>query len=121
MADLVPGVSSVKYMVFNKLNPGATVEFDINFMVDEKPERQNIYSSRDITIKDVYPNPIVENAYIDYKLLSDNVKAKVIVHDILGNIVGEYPLVSAETLIRIKTEGLTSGIYFYTSMSTTWP
>jgi hypothetical protein len=113
-AGLVPGVSTVKYVAFNKLTPGTTVEFDINFVVDEKQERHNIYTSRDITIKDVYPNPIVENAYIDYKLLSDNVKAKVIVHDILGNIVGEYPLVATETLIRIRTEGLTSGIYFYT-------
>jgi hypothetical protein len=113
-AGLVPGISTLKYLVYNKSLPGTPVEFDINFMVDEKPEKQTIYTSKDITINDVYPNPIIENAYIDYRLLSDQVKAKIIVHDILGNIVGEYPLIPTETLIRIKAEELTSGIYFYT-------
>lgn len=113
-AGLVPGLSTVKYLVFNKLQPTATLEFDVNFFVDEKPEKQTIYNSKDIILKDVYPNPIVENAFIDYRLQSDNVKAKIIVHDILGNIVGEYPLPASESLIRIKTEGLASGIYFYT-------
>jgi hypothetical protein len=113
-AGLVSGVSTLKYLVFNRLSPNATIEFDINFIVEEKPDKQTIYTSKDVTIKDVYPNPIVENAYIDYKLLNDQAKAKIIVHDILGNNVGEYPLSASETLVRIKTEGLASGIYFYT-------
>ena len=31
-----------------------------------------------------------------------------------GNIVGEYDLNPSETLLRIKTEDLNAGIYFYT-------
>jgi hypothetical protein len=56
----------------------------------------------------------VDYAFVDYSLTSDRVKAKIRVHNILGNIVGEYDLTTAESLMRIKTEELTAGIYFYT-------
>src|SRR5688572_5866070 len=43
-AGLVSGESSLHYIAFNKFNPGHSVEFDLNFVVEEKPEKQNIYS-----------------------------------------------------------------------------
>jgi hypothetical protein len=113
-AGLVPGVSSVRYIAFSKSNPGHTLEFDINFAVEEKPEKQTIYNSKDITLHDVYPNPVIDNAFVDYKVLSDQVKAKIIVHNILGNMVGEYNLLASENILRIKTDDLSAGIYFYT-------
>ena len=112
-AGLVPGVSTLKYIAYSKSNPAHSIEFDINFVVDEK-EKKTIYNSKDITIKDVYPNPVTENAFVDYRLVTESVKAKIIVHNILGNPVGEYALSPTETLLRIKTDDLTSGIYFYT-------
>jgi hypothetical protein len=113
-AGLVPGVSSVRYIAFSKSNPGYTLEFDINFAIDEKPERQTIYNSKNITLHDVYPNPVIDNAFVHYKVLDDQVKAKIIVHNILGNMVGEYNLPSSESLLRIKADDLSAGIYFYT-------
>jgi len=113
-AGLVPGVSTVRYLVFNKAQPAAISEFDIHFAVEEKPEKQSIYNSKVITLHDVYPNPIVENAFVDYKVLDDQVKAKIMVYNILGNVVGEYQLPSSETILRIKTDDLSAGIYFYT-------
>jgi hypothetical protein len=111
---LVPGGSYVRYIAFNKSNPSQFIEFDLNFNIEEKPEKQNIYQSSLITIKDVYPNPTVDHAFVNYNLLSDRTKAKIRVHNILGNIVGEYDLNPSETLLRIKTEDLNAGIYFYT-------
>jgi hypothetical protein len=113
-AGLVPGVSSAKYVAFSKSNPGHTVDFEVNFTVDESPEKQYIYSSRQIVLHEVYPNPVIDNAFVNYRLLSDAVKAKIIVHNILGNIVGEYTLPQSENLVRIKTDDLSAGIYFYT-------
>jgi hypothetical protein len=113
-AGLVPSVSMVKYLVINKFNSSQYFEFDLNFSVEEKPDRQNIYQSRYVTVKDVYPNPSVDHAYVDYSLTSEHVKAKIRVHNILGNIVGEYDLTPHETLVRIKTDDLNAGIYFYT-------
>lgn len=113
-AGLVPGISSVRYIAFSKSNPSHTLEFDVNFAVEEKPERQTIYTSKDITLHDVYPNPVIDNAFVDYKVLSDQVKAKIVMHNILGNRVGEYNLLTSENLLRIKTDELSAGIYFYT-------
>lgn len=111
---LVPGISTVRYVAYNRSNPNYAIEFDLNFLIEEKPEKQNLYQSRFITVKDVYPNPSVDHANVDYSLTSDRIKAKIRVHNILGNIVGEYELVPTETFVRIKTDELTAGIYFYT-------
>jgi len=113
-AGLVSGVSSARYVVYNKANPGQPVEFEVNFTVEEKPERQNIYNSRSVTLHDVYPNPVTDHATVNYKVLSDRVKAKIIVHNILGNLVGEYQLPTTDNFVRIKADDLSPGIYFYT-------
>jgi hypothetical protein len=113
-AGLVASISSVKYIAYNKSNPSQSIEFEVNFAVEEKPKKQSIYTSKLITIKDVYPNPVVDHALVDYKILNDQIKAKIIIHNILGNNQGEYELSSAENLLRIPTEVLSEGIYFYT-------
>jgi len=113
-AGLVSGESSLKYMAYSKSNPSQSVEFELNFSVEEKPEKQHIYSSRFITLHDVYPNPVVDHAVVDYKVMNDQIKAKIVVHNILGNVVGEYSLPSFENFVRVKTDDLSAGIYFYT-------
>lgn len=113
-AGLVSGESSLRYIAFNKFNPNQSVEFDLNFIVEEKPEKQNIYSSRFITLHDVYPNPVVDQAVVDYKVNNEQVKAKIVVHNILGNVVGEYNLPPLENFVRVRTDDLSAGIYFYT-------
>lgn len=113
-AGLVSGLSSVKYIAFNKSNPSQSIEFEVNFTVEEKAEKQSIYTSKYITLKDVYPNPVVDLALVDYKILNDNIKAKIVIHNILGNNQGEYELSSFENLLRIPADNLNAGIYFYT-------
>jgi Secretion system C-terminal sorting domain len=113
-AGLVSGECTIKYVAFNKAIPGQSIEFGLNFKVEEKPEKQNIYSSKVITIHDVYPNPVIDHAVVDYRISSDLVKAKIVVHNILGNVVGEYSLPSMDTFVRFRTDDLSAGIYFYT-------
>jgi hypothetical protein len=113
-AGLVPGIGYVRYTAFNKNQPSHAVEFDVNFSVEEKPIKENIYQSNRITIRDVYPNPSVGNAFVDYNILSDKTNAKLRIHNIIGNIVGEYELTPSETVLRIRTDELNPGIYFYT-------
>lgn len=113
-AGLNENESNLRYIAYNKSNPNHSLEVDLNFNVEEKPDKATIYNSRHITLYDVYPNPAVEMANLAYKLSSDQVKAKILVHNILGNVIGEYALSSLETLVRIKTEELSAGIYFYT-------
>ena len=114
-AGLNQNESSLHYIAYNKANPGQSLEFGLNFSVEERlGERANIYNSRYITLYDVYPNPAVEHANVAYKLGSDQTKAKILVHNIIGNVIGEYLLSPLDNLVRINTEDLSAGIYFYT-------
>jgi hypothetical protein len=113
-AGLANGISSVKYLVFNKSNLTENIEFDLNFAVDERSTKEDIYSSPYITLHDVYPNPVTDYAYVNYDIINDEVKAKIIIHNILGNPIDEYNLPSAENRVKIRAESMNAGIYFYT-------
>ncbi|MEP6736484.1 MAG: T9SS type A sorting domain-containing protein [Chryseolinea sp.] len=111
---LVSEESVLKYVAFSKSNPSHAIEFELNFNVEEKAPKESIYSSRFVTLHDVYPNPVVDQAVVNYEILNDRVKAKLVVHNLLGNVVGEYRLPVMDNFIRVKTDDLSAGIYFYT-------
>lgn len=113
-AGLAEGFSSVRYVVFNKAHPSESIPVELNYSVEGRPEQNNIYSSRFITIHDVYPNPVVDYANIDYQLHTDQVKTKIVIHNILGNVLNEYELPVQENTVKILAEQLSAGIYFYT-------
>ena len=113
-AGLVEGFSTVKMLIHNKSVPTENLTLDLNFLVEAKPEKNNIYSSRLITIHDVYPNPVTSVAFIDYTLHTEPHKTKVVLHNILGSPIKEYELSAFENKIKLSVEDLNSGIYFYT-------
>lgn len=112
-SGLSPGMSISRYLVANKYSPSEAIEFDLNFTVEEPELRRSIYTSRFITMHDVYPNPAVESAQIDYKIHETKPTYTVIVRNLLGNIVSEYPLDPAEVKLKMRTEDLNTGIYFF--------
>ena len=113
-AGLAHGLSSIKFVAFNKANPAEALEFELNFQVEEKADKQHIYSSRHITLYDLYPNPVSVEAFVDYKMYDDQIKARIVIHNILGNPIEEYPLPFVVGQIKIRAETLSAGIYFYT-------
>jgi hypothetical protein len=113
-AGLANGFSSVKYLVFNRLNPSENLEFHLDFAVEERSAKEDIFTHPHIVLHDVYPNPIVDYAFINYNMTSDEVEAKIIIHNILGNPIEEYNLPSAENKVKIRAESMNAGIYFYT-------
>jgi hypothetical protein len=64
-AGLTEGFSSVKYQLFNKANPSEVSPLEFNFTVEGKTDKSHIYSSRFITLHDLYPNPVITSARID--------------------------------------------------------
>ena len=113
-AGLANGISSAKFVVFNRFNPAENVEFDLNFAVEERGAKEDIFTHPHIVLHDVYPNPIVDYAFINYNITSDEVEAKIVIHNILGNPIEEYALPSAENKVKIRAESMNAGIYFYT-------
>jgi Secretion system C-terminal sorting domain len=113
-AGLTEGFSSVKYHVFNKANPSEVSQLDLNFVVEGRLEKDHIYSSPLITLHDLYPNPVVTSARIDYDIHQEHVKAKIIIHNILGSPLSVYDLHPGQNSVKIEADPLNSGIYFYT-------
>jgi len=113
-AGLANGISSVRYQVFNRYNTVENLEFDVNFSVEERSSKQDIFTNPHITLHEVYPNPVVDYAFVDYNLLNDEMEAKIVIHNILGNSLDEYALPASENRVKIRAESLTAGIYFYT-------
>lgn len=106
--------STVRYTVYNVSNPQESQEFEVNFTVEERSQTNNVYSSRHIAIRQVYPNPVIDYAFIDYTILNEGITAKIAIHNILGNVLKEYELTSMETTLKIPTDEFSPGIYFYT-------
>lgn len=73
-------------------------------------------SLRDLPIKisEAYPNPARDYINFDYRWSMDLEEAKIILHNVVGSVVGEYQLDSFETNLSISVSNLESGIYFYT-------
>ena len=113
-AGLANGISSVKYLVFNRYNSTESMEFDLNFAVEERSAKLDIFTHPQIILHDVYPNPVVDYAYVDYDLINTETEAKIIIHNILGNPMDEYNLPAAENKVKIRAESMNAGIYFYT-------
>lgn len=113
-AGLAEGISSSRYVVLNKNIPTEMVEFELNFSVYEADPDRSIYESKFITLHDVYPNPAIETAQIDYKIRESHPTYTIIVRNLLGNIVSRYPLDVLETKLKMRTDELNPGIYFFT-------
>jgi len=56
----------------------------------------------------------MDQAYIDYRLHNEMLKAKLVLHNVLGKSMGDFELPSSETLVKIPTDELAPGVYFYT-------
>ncbi len=106
--------STLRFEYFPKGNVQAMQEKSVTVVVDERPLKTYVYQSKEITLHDIYPNPIQDQAFIDYKLHSETVKAKISIHNILGKVMGEYDLTVTETRIKIEADNLVPGVYFYT-------
>ena len=110
---LISGQGNLKFEVFVRGNPKDIAEYTVGVSIGDK-QKELIFQSKEITIQDVYPNPVMEAAFIDYRLHSESVKARVVLHNILGKSIGDYELPYFETRIKILTEDLAAGVYFYT-------
>ncbi|HEY5690510.1 MAG TPA: T9SS type A sorting domain-containing protein [Cyclobacteriaceae bacterium] len=111
---LVTGQNNLKFEVFERGKLSSAIEHAVTVNVEEKKERSMVFQSKDITIHDVYPNPVSDYAFIEYKIITENIKASVVIHNILGMPMGDYELPTYETKVKIYTQDLAPGVYFYT-------
>ncbi|HMP99412.1 MAG TPA: T9SS type A sorting domain-containing protein [Cyclobacteriaceae bacterium] len=113
-AGLTEGVFNLHYRLFSRQKPTEFIEIDLEIKVEEKSGRAVALQNEKVTVNEIYPNPVKDAGFIDYRINQDGVSASIILHNVLGNIIAEYPLSYYENRLKIKTEDLSPGIYFLT-------
>lgn len=106
-------LNNIKFDISPKNSPTELIEHIVSINVDERGQR-SIYQTRDIVINEVYPNPAQDVALVDYKIHNELLKAKIVVHNILGRSMGEYELPADDTRIKMIVDDFAPGVYFYT-------
>ncbi len=97
---------------------GFAQETDLPLASFEKPVADyftngTLFSGENIRVSNVFPNPVSTQAAIDYTLTDPQAEASIVIHNLLGNKVAETPLEKGSTNVRIPTDMLDNGIYFY--------
>ncbi|MCU0419165.1 MAG: T9SS type A sorting domain-containing protein [Cyclobacteriaceae bacterium] len=93
---------------------GAGAEYAVNVWVEEKKGRSFVFQTKDISLHDIYPSPITDVGFLDYRLQNESVKAKITIQNILGQRMGDYDLPYGENKVKISAEDLAAGVYFFT-------
>lgn len=110
---IISGQTSLKFGFFLKGVAKEVAEHSVTVSVEER-SKAYIFQSKEITIQDVYPNPASDQAFMEYKIHNENSKVKLLLHNIIGRVLGDFQLPSSETKLKIPTEDLPIGVYFYT-------
>ena len=111
---LVVGQYPIKFEIFAKGNINTLTEHPIMVSIEERATKSLVFQSKDITIHDIYPNPVNDQAFIEYKLHNEVIKAKIVLHNILGSAVNDLNLPFTETKVKMDANELSPGVYFYT-------
>lgn len=107
-------VSNLKYLFYNRDNPEDKVEVELGYTVKDQTAGGFMFNSNSISISDIYPNPVSDIAYIKYLIYNEDIEAKIVFHNVLGSMVGEFNLNPVEKDLKITTEDFKPGVYFYT-------
>ncbi|GAB3270503.1 hypothetical protein GCM10027347_41240 [Larkinella harenae] len=80
---------------------------------DAQKDDRWLFENDRIVVSNIYPNPADESAEIDYQISGTVKDAKLIFYNVMGAQVGEYILDRNERKIRIATNVMSPGMYFY--------
>ncbi len=106
--------STIKYVFYNRDDPSDLVEVRLTYSVKEKISSGLLYKSNDIQLSDIYPNPVTDIAYVDYHITNEDTEAEIVLHNLLGSLVAKFDLNPVERELKIDTNELKPGVYFYT-------
>ncbi|MCX2742560.1 T9SS type A sorting domain-containing protein [Mangrovivirga sp. M17] len=106
------GLSDITLRFFNLNSPNTYVEKTITFNNSNNPDV--LYADSKLSVGNIYPNPVTNFGYLKFNIKAQNIKAKVLLQNVLGSTIEEIPLSPYENTLKISTEGLNPGVYFYT-------
>jgi hypothetical protein len=113
-AGLDESESNVEYLFVNLDNPREVTAHTFNYKVRSASPNGIMYTGNGISVSNVYPNPVVDFATIDFTMENTFEDAKIVFYNVLGDKMLDIPLNRLESSIKIPADGLKVGVYFYT-------
>ena len=113
-AGLDESESNVKYLFVDIDNPKEAITRTFNYKVRTTAPNGIMYKGKGISVSNAYPNPVSDFATIDFSMEADFNGAKIVFYNVLGDKVLDVPLNRFDTNIKIPTDNLKMGVYFYT-------
>lgn len=104
----IAGTSRVKYTFFNQDAPSDSAQ--VTIVYDVLTTGINSITKNNFSLSSPSPNPANSITGLTFALPS-NQNAKLIVRDLLGNLVKEYAVNSTKGMLMISTNELANGIY----------
>jgi len=106
--------SQAKLVFFNVFDTSDTVSVQIQYLSGSKGSSSFLFSTPDLMVSNLYPNPATNQVSLDYALSDEKIKVNILIQNVLGGIVEEYQLSTTENKLKINTTDLKPGVYFYT-------
>jgi len=104
------GQSSISYVFFDQNNVNDSVMVTVLY-----DATLTVIAERDLSLNNLsnpYPNPANNFTSFDYQL-SEPSESSLKVYSLIGSLVKEVEISSAEGIIRIETRDFEEGFYFY--------
>jgi len=111
---LVSGQQTLHFEIFSKGAAVDVLQHPVIVSIEERMTKQLMFKSKEITVHEIYPNPTSGSAFVDYRIHDERVHAKIILHNVLGSPLGNFDLPLHEQKVKIQTDELPAGVYFYT-------
>ncbi len=73
-----------------------------------------LYTSTQMEISNIYPNPAHDVVKFSYTLLEPTLKAKITIRNVLGSVIAEEELSHEMRQLDIQVNEYAAGMYFYT-------
>jgi hypothetical protein len=105
------GSSTIMYTFFNEANVNDSICVQITF---DCPEGIQNIAKNEIEFSNAYPNPAADYTSFTYSLpVSYTGEYMFIMRDMVGNVVSETPITDKTGTIKMETDHLGNGVYFY--------
>ena len=105
--------STIKYFIYNLDDPEDGIYHALTYRVFNDFPHGVLFSHGALKVGNAYPNPATDEATIDYSLVAFDGTAQVVVHNLLGNRVLQTNLEASKGSLKLPTDRLDNGLYFY--------
>ena len=93
-------------------NRDAFIVENVYNVVSDQPSDN--FSHKDVDLDEIYPNPSVRTAQLDYKIKNSSANVRVVINSFIGNPIYDFRLDPSQESLIIPVTDLNPGTYFYT-------